>query len=195
MAGETGTINSNFQMILTQDDWDGLGDFENACWLTFEFDEGSATLDPGFVGPGKWAGWTVSGSETFKEQSPSCSNIYGDELTFLEHLKSSTFGVGAGPITPAMAETSEELFDEAGMDWVNDGLPYYFTQYVMLDFGELGGNLGWSPTNQGIVYEVDQDNILVTDEDNYLVGVSIEDAEWIPDGWMNGNLFYGFAVN
>ena len=190
----SGSLKSNFQIILARDDWGGVSDYENACWVIFEFDEESATLDPSFVGDGKWAGWTVSGSESFKEQTPSCDNIYGEELTLLEHLRSSPFGVGAGQITTAMANITEEQYDEAGLDWVNEGAPYHFTQYLMLDLGESGGNTGWTPQNLGSIYEMDADNVLVTDEEDYLVSVNIEDAEWIPDGFMQGTIFFGWAI-
>jgi hypothetical protein len=187
-----------FTIVLAFENWTGVGDYDNACILQFSL-EGGAVDDTFFndVSNG-WVGWTFPGESNFLGNTPSCDDLSEDYMPLFENFKTADFGVGLAPLTEDMENglhpDESEVTDE---EWEADFAPNYYSQFIMIDFGDFGGSSGWSGTNFAIAYEVGEDGVLseTTNDDGDTINVllDISESTFAPDGFHYGNLGFGWG--
>lgn len=193
-------LTNNFFIVLAYENWTGAGDFDNACVLQFSLEDGA--VDDSFFDDvtGGWVGWTFPGESNFVGNSPACDDISEDFAPLFEGMKTADFGLGLAPLSEDMENglhpDDSELSDE---EWAADFAPHYYSQYIMIDFGDFGGSSGWSGTNFAIAYEVGENGALseTTNDEGETVNVllDISEATFAPDGYHYGNLGFGWGFN
>lgn len=190
-------IENTFMIVLAYENWGGVGDFDNACILQFTLEGGS--VDDGFFDDvaGGWVGWTFPGESNFVGNSPSCDSLSEDYLPLFENFKTADFGMGLAPMTSDMTTALKDGTQATEDEWAADYAPFYYSQYVMIDFGDFGGSSGWSAVNFAIAYEVGDDSVLTetTNDDGDTINVllDISEATFAPDGLHYGNLAFGWG--
>ena len=190
-------IENTFFVVLAFASWQGVGDYDNACILQYTLEDGA--VDDSFftsVSDG-WVGWTFPGASNFVGGTPACENLSENFVGLYEHFQSADFGMGLAPMTADMTSAYQDAVTQGGGDWAADYEPYYYTQYVNIDFGDLGGSTGWAGVSLSQIYEIGEDGVLseTTNDEGETINVLIDisEATFAPDGLHYGSPAFGWG--
>ena len=190
-------LENSFFIVLAFANWGGPGDNDNACILQYSLENG--TVDDSFFTDvsGGWVGWTFPGEANFLGSTPACESLSENYVSLFENFKTADFGVGLAPLSSDMQDSIQTSVESDGGDWAGDFAPYYYTQYVKIDFGDLGGSSGWSGVSYAIAYEIGEDGSLseTTNDDGETINVLIDisEATFALDGFHYGGLYFGWG--
>ena len=151
------------------DDWEGTDDTDNGCIVAYELCDVAGTEDVD-LGSDAWWGWEIDTTIPEDENtvtslvgwSDSCEDISNLDLAPWEIVDSHTWGFGIGPLG---TDLGTALADAYGDDWATYG-PSAFGGYINIDAGTEAG--GIAELSYGLAFEIDDDNTLIVDDDNYL---------------------------
>jgi hypothetical protein len=176
--------NGYFAVVLGNDDWSGMDDSLNGCYIYFDVLPESSTFDESFVDAGSFAGWMLDASATFNATAGACADLDAENSELVDAISQSNVGFGFGPLSAsAEFESSIEstVIEQLGQEeWDDNWASNVFAMSVHVE------GLTESPqiVNYAFAYDLE-------DLETF---VPFDGAQPLEPGIYLGNLWYIFQL-
>jgi hypothetical protein len=176
--------NGYFAAILANDDWSGMDDALNACYVYFDVIPESSTFTDSFVESGAFAGWTLDPAATFNTTGGACADLNAENADLVDFISQANVGFGFGPLS-ANSDFEESIqttvIDQLGQEeWDASWAPNVFAMWVHVD--------GLTEEPQAINYSFAYD---VNDLETF---VPFDGASPLEEGVYIGNPWFIFPL-
>ena len=129
--------NGYFAVVLGNDDWSGMDDGLNACYIYFDVLPEAATFSEDFVNAGSFAGWMLDPVATFNTTAGACADLNAENAGWLMQFSQSPVGFGFGPLSasPEFESSIEStVIDQLGQEeWDANWAPNVFAMSVHVE--------------------------------------------------------------
>ena len=176
--------NGYFAVVLGNDDWSGMDDGLNACYIYFDVLPEAATFSEDFVNAGSFAGWMLDPVATFNTTAGACADLNAENAELVDAISQSPVGFGFGPLSASPEfESSIEttVIDQLGQEeWDANWAPNVFAMSVHVE------GLTESPQVLNYAFAFDLEDL----ETN----IPFDGASPLEAGVYLGNLWYIFQL-